>query len=62
MITDQQVTQAGGVQGLGSPAPFTISDISKVWVVCDVYENDLSQVRIGETADIHLNAYPESGD
>jgi membrane fusion protein, heavy metal efflux system len=58
VITDQQVTQAGGVQGLGSPAPFTISDISKVWVVCDVYENDLSQVRIGETADIHLNAYP----
>jgi cobalt-zinc-cadmium efflux system membrane fusion protein len=58
VITDQQVTQAGGVQGLGSPAPFTISDISKVWVVCDVYENDLSQVRMGETADIHLNAYP----
>jgi membrane fusion protein, heavy metal efflux system len=58
VITDQQVTQAGGVQGLGSPPPFTISDISKVWVVCDVYENDLSQVHMGETADIHLNAYP----
>jgi membrane fusion protein, heavy metal efflux system len=58
VITDQQVTQAGGVQGLGSPPPFTISDISKVWVICDVYENDLSQVRMGESADIHLNAYP----
>jgi len=59
VITDQQVTQAGGVQGLGSPAPFTISDMSRVWVVCDVYENDLSQIHLGEYADIHLNAYPD---
>jgi cobalt-zinc-cadmium efflux system membrane fusion protein len=58
VITDQQVTQAGGVQALSSAPPFIISDISKVWVVCDVYENDLSQIRMGETADIHLNAYP----
>ena len=41
VITDQQVTDAGGVQGLGSTNPFTISDLSRVWVLCDVYENDL---------------------
>ena len=35
VITDQQVTNAGGVQGLGSPAPFTITDLSHLWVVCD---------------------------
>jgi len=58
VITDQQVTNAGGVQGLGSTNPFTISDLSNVWIVCDVYENDLDAVRVGETADIHLNAYP----
>jgi membrane fusion protein, heavy metal efflux system len=58
VITDQQVTTAGGVQGLGSPPPFTISDLSHVWVVCDVYENDLSQVHLGEFADIHIAAYP----
>ncbi|HVR25632.1 MAG TPA: efflux RND transporter periplasmic adaptor subunit [Candidatus Polarisedimenticolia bacterium] len=58
VITDQQVTNASGVQGLGSPNPFTISDLSSVWIVCDVYENDLDAVRIGEYADIHLNAYP----
>lgn len=56
VITDQQVTNAAGVQALG-PNPFTISDLSYVWVVCDVYENDLSSVRLGETADIRLNAY-----
>lgn len=57
VITDQQVTNAAGVQALG-PNPFTISDLSQVWVVCDVYENDLANVRIGDTAQIRLNAYP----
>jgi len=58
VITDQQVTNAAGVAGLGSPNPFTISDLSNVWVLCDVYENDLANVHIGETAEIRLNAYP----
>jgi cobalt-zinc-cadmium efflux system membrane fusion protein len=59
VITDQQVTNAAGVAGLSSPNPFTISDLSYVWILCDVYENDLASVHIGETADIRLNAYPE---
>jgi len=59
VITDQEVTNAAGVQGLSSPNPFTISDLSYVWVVCDVYENDLRGVHLGETADISLNAYPD---
>ena len=58
VITDQQVTNASGVQGLSGPNPFTISDLSYVWIICDVYENDLDAVRIGQYADIHLNAYP----
>jgi len=59
VITEQQVTNAAGVQGLAGPNPFTISDLSRVWVMCDVYENDLPFVRLGEFADIHLNAYPD---
>ena len=59
VITDQQVTNAAGVQGLAGPNPFTISDLSHVWVMCDVYENDLPFVRLDEYADIHLNAYPD---
>ena len=59
IITDQQVTNAAGVAGLGSPNPFTISDLSYVWILCDVYENDLGSVRLGEKADIRLNAYPD---
>jgi membrane fusion protein, heavy metal efflux system len=59
VITDQQVTTSSGVQGLSGPTPFTISDLSRVWIVCDVYENDLDAVHVGEYADIRLNAYPD---
>jgi cobalt-zinc-cadmium efflux system membrane fusion protein len=57
-ITDQQITNQSGVQALTPPNPFTISDLSRVWIVCDVWENNMSQVHIGEYADIHLAAYP----
>jgi cobalt-zinc-cadmium efflux system membrane fusion protein len=57
VITDQEVTNAAGVQSLGT-SPFTISDLSYVWIVCDVYENDLPSVHIGDPAEITLNAYP----
>jgi membrane fusion protein, heavy metal efflux system len=59
VITDQQVTTAAGVQGLSSPNPFTISDLSRVWILCDVYENDLANVHVGENADIRVSAYPD---
>src|SRR5262249_16727520 len=41
-----------------SPNLFTISDLSRVWILCDVYENDLASVRVGDAAEIHLTAYP----
>lgn len=59
VITDQQVTNAAGVAGLGSPNPFTISDLSSVWILCDVFENDMGNVHLGEKAEIRLNAYPD---
>lgn len=57
-ITDQEVAVGSLVQSYSTPSPFTISDLSKTWVVCDVYENDLAGVKIGDTADIKLNAFP----
>jgi len=59
VITDQQVTNAAGIAGLGAQTPFTISDLSSVWILCDVFENDLSNVHLGEKAEIRLNAYPD---
>jgi cobalt-zinc-cadmium efflux system membrane fusion protein len=59
IITDQQVTTGSLVQAYNTPYPFTISDLSSTWVVCDVYENDLARVKLGDTAEIELNAYPD---
>jgi cobalt-zinc-cadmium efflux system membrane fusion protein len=59
VITDQQVTNAAGIQGLSTTNPFTISDLTDLWIICDVYENDSSSVRLGDTAQVRLNAYPD---
>jgi membrane fusion protein, heavy metal efflux system len=59
VIGDQQVTAASGVQALSAPNPFTIWDTTHVWILCDVYENDIAKVHVGEYADIRLNAYPD---
>jgi cobalt-zinc-cadmium efflux system membrane fusion protein len=59
IITDQQVTTAAGTQGLASPNSFTISDLTQIWILCDVFENDLKNVRLGDYADVRLNAYPD---
>ncbi len=57
-IVEQNVTTAAGVKSLdNSPNLFTIADLSQVWVVCDVYENDLAQVHVGDRAQIEFNAY-----
>lgn len=58
VITDQQVTNAAGVQGLSGPNPFTISNLDYVWIMCDVYENDLDAVKVGQSADIRLAGDP----
>jgi len=59
-IVEQNVTGGTGVRSLdSSPNLFTIADLSHVWVLCDVYENNLSQVHPGDFADVLLNAYPD---
>jgi len=59
-IVEQNVAGYEGVKSLdNSPNLFTIADLSQVWVVCDVYENDLGEVQVGDLAEIHLNAYSD---
>lgn len=38
---------------------FTVVDLSSVWVVVDLYEQDFSRVRVGTTATITTPAYPD---
>src|SRR3984885_15385929 len=61
VVNAQNVTNAAatGVTFAGSATAFTIADLSEVWIICDVYENDLPMVHVGQTADIRLNAYPD---
>ena len=57
-IVEQNVTAAASVQSGNQPNLFTIADLSVVWVICNLYENDLPNVRLGDPADVELNAYP----
>jgi cobalt-zinc-cadmium efflux system membrane fusion protein len=60
VITEQNVNAAGGVKTLdNSPNLFTIADLSTVWILCDVYENNLSEVHVGDAAEVRPNAYPD---
>jgi membrane fusion protein, heavy metal efflux system len=61
VIVQQFVTQAAaaGVTFSGSATAFTVADISSVWVICDVYENDIPKLALGQEAKIKLTAYPD---
>jgi cobalt-zinc-cadmium efflux system membrane fusion protein len=57
-IVEQNISGFEGIKSLdNTPNLFTIADLTQVWVLCDVYENDLGEVHLGDTADIRLNAY-----
>lgn len=59
-IVEQNISGFEGVKSLdNSPNLFTIADLSPVWVVCDVFENDLGQVHTGDSAEVRLNAFPD---
>jgi cobalt-zinc-cadmium efflux system membrane fusion protein len=60
-IIAQNVTDAAaaGVTYGGTSTAFTIADLSHVWVICDVYENDLPTVHLGQKAEIRFASYPD---
>jgi cobalt-zinc-cadmium efflux system membrane fusion protein len=60
VVISQNVTAAGaaGITYAGSGGSLTIADLSHVWVICDVYENDLASVRLGQKVQLHLSAFP----
>ena len=58
-VVEQNVAGGGAVRSTdSSPNLFTIADLSLVWVLCVVYENNLAQVQVGDFAEVRLNAYP----
>ncbi|HEV2276099.1 MAG TPA: efflux RND transporter periplasmic adaptor subunit [Acidobacteriaceae bacterium] len=54
LVSPGQVVQAGQTQA------FTISDLSTVWVLANVYQGDLAYVRSGDDVVVQTDTYPES--
>jgi len=52
-VSPGQVIQAGQTQA------FTISDLSTVWVLANVYQNDLSSVHVGDDVVVETDAYAQ---
>jgi membrane fusion protein, copper/silver efflux system len=38
---------------------YQVADLSQVWLLAEVFEQDLGQVRIGQSANIRVDAYPD---
>lgn len=54
LVSPGQVVQAGQTQA------FTISDLSTVWVLANVYQADLAYVHSGEDVSVQTDAYPQA--
>ncbi|HEY6465147.1 MAG TPA: efflux RND transporter periplasmic adaptor subunit [Candidatus Acidoferrales bacterium] len=54
LVSPGQVIQAGQTQA------FTISDMSTVWVLVNVYQNDLAYVHTGDEVLVQTDAYPDT--
>jgi len=59
-VVEQNIAGFEGIKSLdNTPNLFTIADLGQVWVVCDVFENDLGEVHLGDSSEIRLNAFPD---
>ena len=61
VVIGQNITNAAaaGVALSGSATAFTIADLTTVWILCDVYENDIPKLQLGQQASIKIGAYPD---
>jgi membrane fusion protein, heavy metal efflux system len=60
---DGRVTARNAAVGLyvqpgNTPAPYTVSDISTMWMLASVPEADIPLLRLGDDVEIHVAAYP----
>ena len=58
VVVEQNVSVGQLIQP-GSTQCFTVSDLSNVWVLVNVYQKDLPFVRVGDPVTIQTDAYPE---
>jgi len=58
IVTEKKAVQ--GMRFMPGDALFQVSDLSSVWVIADVFEQDIGLVKTGMKAKIKINAYPET--
>ncbi|SDI12493.1 efflux RND transporter periplasmic adaptor subunit [Propionivibrio dicarboxylicus] len=56
IVTEKKALQ--GMRFMPGEALYQIADLSAVWVVADVFEQDIGLVRTGARASVRINAYP----
>ncbi len=54
LVTPGQLIQAG------TTPCFTVADLSRMWVMANVFESDLGDVGLGDVADVSTNAWPDA--
>jgi Cu(I)/Ag(I) efflux system membrane fusion protein len=52
-------TAVAGMRFMPGEPLFKIADLSTIWLIADVFEQDLAQVRVGQPVKISVDAYPE---
>jgi cobalt-zinc-cadmium efflux system membrane fusion protein len=57
-IVTKAVAAPGEIVDSGTEL-LTVADISHVWVQAEVYEKDLGRIRVGQSAVIHVDTYPD---
>lgn len=57
IITEKKALQ--GMRFMPGEALYQVTDLSAVWVVADVFEQDIGLVKLGATAKVRINAYPD---
>ena len=57
VVTEKKALQ--GMRFMPGDTLYQVADLSSVWVVADVFEQDIAQVRTGAMAKVRINAYPD---
>jgi cobalt-zinc-cadmium efflux system membrane fusion protein len=59
VVVDRQVGPGQYVQAGSTTPQFTIADTSSVWLLANVRESDAALVKPGQSAEVHVPAYPQ---
>ena len=57
IVTEKKALQ--GMRFMPGEALYQVADLSAVWVVADVFEQDIGLVKVGADATVKINAYPD---